>query len=282
VARLVRKHGGRKARLGVDLIEPVGMLALQAEGIPIVSAEPAMQHAKSIKSADEIACIIHAITVAETGMARMRRKLVPGVTEQELWSHLHQANIAMGGEYSEYRLLASGGRTNPWGQECSDRVIRAGELVAFDTGMAGPFGYVADVSRTFHCGPGGPTPAQRDLYRRAHDYLHHNLALVRAGASFREVSRKGAKLPARFFRNRYPMIIHGIGMADEWPSIPYLDDWARDGFEGELEENMAVCVEAYFGAEGGTEGVKLEQQVLVTRSGHQLLSTFPFEDALLA
>jgi Xaa-Pro aminopeptidase len=42
-----------------------------------------------------------------------------------------------------------------------------------------------------------------------------------------------------------------------------------------------VCVESYFGAENGVEGVKLEQQVLVTRTGYQLLSTFPFEDELL-
>ncbi|MGH6718488.1 MAG: M24 family metallopeptidase [Alphaproteobacteria bacterium] len=282
IAALVKKHGGRNRRVAVDIIEPVGLLALQAHGLEVISAERLMQHAKVIKSPDEIACMVHTVSIAEAGMARMREALRPGMTENELWSILHQTNIAMGGEYFEYRLMASGGRTNPWNQECSDKLIRAGELVAFDCGMVGPYGYVADVSRTLHCPPGRPTATQRDLYRRAYDYLHHNLALIRAGADFRMLSRNGATLPRRFFRNRYNMIVHSIGMADEWPSIPYKDDWARDGYDGRLEPGMTVCVESYFGAEGGVEGVKLEQQVLVTRDGYQLLSTFPFEDALLA
>ncbi|MSP82599.1 MAG: aminopeptidase P family protein [Alphaproteobacteria bacterium] len=282
VAALTKKHGGRNRRIAVDIIEPVGMLALQAEGLEVVSAERLMQHAKVIKSADEIACMLHTITIAEAGMGRMRRAMEPGMTENELWAILHQTNIAKGGEYFEYRLMASGGRTNPWGQECSDRMIRAGELVAFDCGMVGPYGYVADVSRTYHCGPGRPSATQRDQYRRAYDYLHHNLAMVRAGVTFRDFSRRGSVLPPQFFRNRYNMLVHSIGMADEWPSIPYKDDWQRDGYDGSLQEGMTVCVEAYFGAEGGTEGVKLEQQVLVTKTGYQALSTFPFEDDLLA
>jgi Xaa-Pro aminopeptidase len=281
-AALVKAHGGRNKRLAVDIIEPVGMLALQAQGLEIVGAEPLMQRAKVIKSPDEVACMLHTITIAEAGMARMREALEPGLTENELWSILHETNIAKGGEYFEYRLMASGGRTNPWGQECSDKMIRAGELVAFDCGMVGPFGYVADVSRTFYCPPGRPSAEQRDLYRRAHDYVRHNLGLVKAGAGFRDIARRGAKLPARFFRNRYNMIVHSIGMADEWPSIPYNDDWARDGYDGALEAGMTICVEAYFGAEDGVEGVKLEEQVLVTESGYQRLSTFPFEDDLLA
>jgi Xaa-Pro aminopeptidase len=281
VAALVTRLGGGSRRLGIDIVDPVGMLAIQAAGIEVVGGDPLMQHAKSIKSADEIACMIHAVSVAEAGMARMHKALEPGMTEEELWASLHQANIARSGEYFEYRLLASGGRTNPWGQECSDRIIRAGELVGFDCGMAGPFGYVADVSRTFFCGPGRPSPEQRDTYRRAYDYLQHNLALVRAGVSFRDFARRGATLPPQYVRNRYPVIAHGIGMADEWPSIPYKGDWKRDGFDGELEDGMTICVESYFGAEGGTEGVKLEEQVLVTRDGYQRLSTFPFEDVLL-
>ena len=89
------------------------------------------EHARAIKSEDEIWCILGSIAVAETGIGRMRAALAPGMTENELFAILHHTNIAMGGEWCEYRLLASGGRTNPWGQECSDKMIRAGELVAF-------------------------------------------------------------------------------------------------------------------------------------------------------
>lgn len=282
VVSLVKRHGGRDRPLGVDIADPVGMLALQAAGIEIVGGDPLMQHAKAVKSADEIACMLQAVAVAEAGMARMHAALRPGLTEEELWSLLNETNVARSGEYFEYRMLVSGGRTNPWGQECSDRIIRAGELVGFDCGMAGPFGYVADVSRTYFCGPGTPTREQRGTYRRAYDYLQHNLALVRAGVSFRDLACKGAKLPPVYFRNRYPVIAHGIGMADEWPAIPYKDDWTRDGYDGELVAGMTICVESYFGAENGTEGVKLEEQVLVTRDGFQLISTFPYEEILLS
>ncbi len=75
----------------------------------------------------------------------MREALRPGMTENELWSILHQTNIAMGGEWIEGRLLVSGDRINPWFHECSDRMVRAGELVAFDTDMIGPFGFCADI-----------------------------------------------------------------------------------------------------------------------------------------
>ena len=282
IAELMRAHADGNRRLAVDIIEPVAMHALMAEGIEVVSAEEIMEHAKAIKSADELSCICATISVAETGLARMRRALEAGMTENELWAILHHANISAGGEWIEYRLLASGGRTNPWMQECSDRVIRAGELVGCDTGMVGPWGYCADISRTFFCGPGTPTDEQRRLYRLACENIAYNLELVRPGASFREIADRTWPLPEEFVANRYSMAMHGIGMTDEWPSIPYPMDWDRVGYDGELRPGMTLCVESYLGAEGGVEGVKLEQMVAVTKDGYQLLSTFPFEDELLA
>ena len=70
-------------------------------------------------------------------------------------------------------------------------------------------------------------------------------------------------------------------MCDEYPAIYPLRDSKQIGYDGVIEENMVLCVESYIGAEGGHEGVKLEQQVLVTASGPHLLSRFPFEDELL-
>ena len=87
-----------------------------------------MEFARAIKSDDELACMTLATAVADVGMARMREALEPGMTENELWAILHHTNIAMGGEWIETRLLTSGGRTNPWCQQCSDRMILAGEL----------------------------------------------------------------------------------------------------------------------------------------------------------
>jgi Xaa-Pro aminopeptidase len=109
----------------------------------------------------------------------MRAALQPGITENELWAILAYTNIAMGGEWLECRLLTSGQRTNPWLQEASDKVVKAGELVAFDTDMIGNFGYCADISRTYLCEPERPTAKQCELYRLAFDELHHNMALLK-------------------------------------------------------------------------------------------------------
>jgi Xaa-Pro dipeptidase len=282
MAALIRRDGGARPRVAIDICEPIAMLALMAQGIEIVSGEEVIEQACAIKTRDEITLILQTITIAEAGLARVRENLRPGITENELWAELHHENIRNGGEWVEYRLAGSGGRTNPWGQECSDRMIRAGEFFAIDTGMIGPWGYGADMSRTFHCKPGKPTEEQRRLYRTAWENIQHNLPLIRAGLTFRELSERAYRLPDEFWEQRYAMPFHGMGMGDEWPSIPYFRDWERAGYDGVLEAGMVITVESYIGAVGGTDGVKLEEMVLVTEEGHQLLTTFPFEDELLA
>ena len=281
MAALVARHCGKGEPLGIDQAAPHVMAALQERGLRLVDAQAPMERARAIKSPEEILCMNFSITAAEVGFARMREALRAGMTENELWSLLHQANIAMGGEWFDGRMLSSGDRTNPWQQECSDRVIRPGELVVFDTDMIGPFGYCADVSRTYRCGPGKPTDTQRGLYKMAFEELHHNLELITPGRGFLELSEKAWRHPDAYVANRYPVVAHGVGMCDEYPAIYPLRDSKQIGYDGVIEENMVLCVESYIGAEGGHEGVKLEQQVLVTASGPHLLSRFPFEDELL-
>ncbi len=282
VADLVAAHGGGNKRLAMDHCDPLGAAALGARGIEIRNGQEVMELARLIKSDDEIALMNHSIAVCQTAMARMREALEPGMTENELWSILHQVNIAMGGEWIETRLLASGGRTNPWFQECGDRVIRPGELVSFDSDLIGPFGYCADISRSYFCGPGRPSDAQRRLYRIAWDQVHHNMDLLKPGTSFRELAERGFQLPETILPNRYSALLHGVGLCDEYPFIPYHEDFEALGYDGLVEPGMVLCVESYVGEVGGEEGVKLEQQVLITETGIELLSTYPFEDELLA
>ena len=282
ILELIQLSGGANKRIAIDKLEPLGTHLLEQAGIEIRDGQEVMELARGIKSADEIACMAHAVSACEAGMAKMREVLKPGMTENELWSHLHQVNIALGGEWIETRLLSSGGRTNPWFQESSDRIIRAGELVSFDTDLIGPFGYCADLSRTFLCGPGRPSAKQKHLYGLAYEQIHNNLDLVKAGIGFREFSERSFKLPAACLPNRYSVIFHGVGLCDEYPASLYREDYAKGaGYDGELEPGMTICVESYMGEVGGDEGVKLEQQVLVTDKGYELLSTFPFETELL-
>jgi len=281
IATLHSRHGGYSRPLAVDRISPLGMQALSRLGIKVVEAHPILEQARSIKSAEEIACIMQAVAVCEMGMAKMREALQPGLTEAALWSLLVQANAEHLGEWCETRLLSSGGRTNPWFQECGDRMIRCGDLVAFDTDMVGPFGYCADISRTFHCGPARPTREQKRLYSYAYEQLQCNMQLLRPGLTFRQFAEASWRIPEEFLQNRYVCLAHGVGLADEFPDIPHLMDWDEQRSDGVFEPGMVLSVESYIGAANGVEGVKLEEQVLITERSAEPLSMFPFEEHLL-
>ena len=233
-----------------------------------------------IKSDEELTCMRWAIAVAELAVGKVRSALRPGVTELELWAQLNYWNIANDGDWHDGRVLVSGPRTNPWCQEASGRRLESGDLVGLDTDMIGPFGYFADISRTFHCGPAPPTRAQKELYRRAVEEIEFNLGLVRPGISLRQFQARAYPVEERFQRNAYPCVIHGVGMCDEYPRVNPVFRGSNP-YDGVLEENMVICVESYVGEAGGRDGVKLEQQVLVTRDGCELLTRFPLEETLL-
>lgn len=57
----------------------------------------------------------------------------------------------------------------------------------------------------------------------------------------------------------------------------HLEDFASAGYDDVLRANSMLCIESYIDARGGKEGVKLEQQVLITEDGYELLSHYPME-----
>jgi len=272
---------GENRRVAIEMLNPSVTQAVLPVGLEAVDAEPIIELAKSIKSPEEIACMRHSIAVAEFGMVHMQELLEPGIRETELWSLMHQVNMAHDGDWFDGRMLCSGPRTNPWLQEASDRVIEAGDFVAFDTDMIGPFGYCADISRTWLCGPAEPTDEQRRVYRQAYEEVLFNIDLVKPGLTFLEFTEKAFRQPEEYVARRYPCPAHGIGMSDEYPKLHYPQDVARGAYDGVIEENMALCMESYCGSEYGGPGVKLEQMVLVTANGCELLTNYPFEEALL-
>ena len=280
-AALLRKTCGAGTTIGIERINAGASAALAAEGFRLIDAQEPVEMARAIKSPEEIACIRQSLAATEIAVERLRLAIRPGITEAELWSVMHQAVIAQNGDYVETRLLNSGPRTNPWFQECGDRVIGANELIALDTDVVGCHGYYSDFSRTFHSGPDAPTEAQRTLYRTAHEQLHHNMAILKPGLSFREYSEQAWAIPDRYVANRYYLSAHGCGLTGEYPYLYHRMDFPDAGYDGLVEPGMTLCVESYIGDESGGEGVKLEQQVLITETGTELLSAFPFEDSLL-
>ncbi len=273
---------GRGVAVGVERLNAGAALALAAEGVRLVDAQAPLEIARSIKSAEEMKCVRASLAATEAGVARLRAAIRPGITETALWSVLHQAVIERDGDYIETRLLNSGPRTNPWFQETAPRVIEADELIALDTDVVGCHGYYADFSRTFHAGPGAPSPAQRELYKTAHEQVSHNMAILRPGLSFRDYAEAAWDIPEKYVENRYYLSAHGCGMTGEYPYLYHRMDFPEAGYDGEIRPGMVICVESFIGEAGGREGVKLEQQLLITETGTELLSTFPFEAALLA
>jgi len=282
MADTLRALVGAGATIGIERVNAGAARALAREGFDLVDAQQPVELARAVKSAEELKCVRASLRATEVAVARLRAAIRPGISENELWSVLHQAVIAQGGDYVETRLLSSGPRTNPWFQESGQRCIAANELVALDTDVVGCHGYYADFSRTFHAGPDAPSAAQRTLYKTAYEQVQHNVALIKPGLGFRDYAEQAWAIPERYRANRYYLSVHGVGMTGEYPYLYHRADFAQAGYDGVIEAGMTLCVESYIGEEGGNEGVKLEQQVLVTENGTELLSHFPFEDALLA
>ena len=265
----------KSKKIAIDVLNGPAVTALNKEGIEVVDAKSILEQARVIKSPEELKCIKVALKVAEIGVTKMREELRAGITENELWAILHNTNIENGGDWIEGRLLSSGQRTNPWMQESSHKVIQSGEMVSFDTDMIGPYGYLADFSRAFVEG-NEFSDYQKKLYLMAVEQINHNSELIKPGLLFKEFVSKCWKLPEPYYGTRYPAIVHGTGLCDEWPFIK----WDTDGGQqsGQFEKDMTISVESYIGEVGGKEGLKLEQQYYVGENGLELLSHHPLED----
>jgi Xaa-Pro aminopeptidase len=279
IAELVRKDGGANRRIAIDKIEPRANSALGNRQLEILDGEEVMELARAIKNELEVDAMMEAIEGCEEGMRRMQAALEPGISENKLWSILLAANIELGGEWIETRLLSSGPRTFPWFRECAQRRIEAGDMVSFDTDLIGPGGYCSDLSRSWLCGDARPTAQQKRIYGIARAQIEHNIGIVRPGLKFSEFVAQSYKLPEEVIPYRYSVLAHGVGLCDEYPAIRYKEDMARTGYDGTMEPGMTLCIESLVGTPEAGESVKLEEQVLVTATGCRRLSTYPYEDS---
>lgn len=279
---LMREHCPDDMRLAVDRSNFRSVEALARRGITVIDGQEVLSRARAVKSEDEIDAIRMAVAACHDGFDRMQNAMRPGITEVELWSHLHQANIQWDGEFINARLMAAGQRTNPWMQEVGLNVIKSGDLVVCDSDMFGPYGYGADISRTWIC-DGRPTDRQRHLYRLSFEQTQGNVDLFRAGTSFKEIEAKNMRLPEEYMPQMFSSFAHGIGLGNEWPMIMTVGKSDAKGgygggYDGVLEAGMVMCIESYLGEVGGPDGVKLEQQILITDRAPEILSPFHIHD----
>lgn len=274
IVDLVREHGGGDMRLAIDQLELDGIRALESRGVELVNGQMLMEDARVIKSDDEITAMRCAVHSCEAGIDDMRAAFEPGISEMALWATLQEANFRRYGEWIETRLLASGPRTNPWYQEASSRIIEDGDLMAFDTDLIGAFGACVDMSRTWLAGDGRPTNEQTTTFAMAKEQIERNVALHQPGTTFQELTFKSWYPPIDEY-NYYTCLSHGAGLCDEYPTIVVRESWDSTGYDGVLEPGMVMCVESFVGPKRGGEGVKLEQQILITDTGNELLTEYP-------
>lgn len=278
IADLVAKHGGGNKRLAVDKVEPVGLWALEERGIDVQEGHDLMELARLVKGDIEIAAMRESVAACEEGVRRMHEAFRPGMTEVELWSILHQVNIELGGEWIETRLLKSGHSSFPWYREADHKVIEEGEIMSFDTDLVGPHGYCTDMSRAWLCGDATPTDAQRRVFELAREQIRYNTDLLKPGLGFKEFVESGWKIPEDCWPYRYTVSAHGVGLCDEFPALYHVGE---PGYDGVFEPGMVICIESLIGNDDVRECVKLEDQVLITETGHEVLTSYRFEDQLL-
>lgn len=283
MSELIKELVGHEERLtiGLERMNAGVAIAMKELGFNIVDAQKAVELAKAIKCEEEVKCIKESLRATERGVQILRGSVRPGLTENQLWSVLHKAIIEQDGDYCETRLLNSGKRSVPWFQETSNATIEENTLICLDTDVVGCHGYYADFSRTFHAGPDPPSASQKQLYRDAYEMLNHNINILRPGMTFKEFADTSWVFPEKYWKNRYFVIGHGVGMTCEYPYLYSGRDFNEFGYDGVIEPGMTLSIEAYLSEEGGSDGVKLEDQVLITEEGFERLSRFPFEDALL-
>ena len=286
VDEVMRAHAGTNRRLAVDKIMVHGLRALERIGFQVMEGEEVTERTRAIKGADEMRamrCAHHACEAGIVEMEAFTRENVPNgnVSEDAIWAELHAANIRRGGEWIETRLLSSGPRTNPWFQECGPRLVQENEIVAFDTDLIGAYGFCIDISRTWWVGAARPSNAMISAFNHALDHIRDHQARLKPGVSIRELTFGGHQLEDQYWQQKYSCKMHGVGLCDEWPYVTYPDGWMEGAFDVVLEPGMVMCAEALVSPEGGSFSIKLEDQILITETGSENLTRYPFDPRLL-
>ena len=281
VKDLIHQRCGDSRRLAVDKIMVSGLRALEAVGLEIMNGEEVTEKSRSVKGPDEILAMRCASHSCEQAIYAMQEAAQPGLSEDEIWAVLHAENIKRGGEWIETRLLTTGPRTNPWFQECGPRCLQNNEILAFDTDLVGTYGICVDISRTWWIGDGKPRQDMIDAMRHGVEHIQTNMQLLRPGVHFNDLTLNAHKLNPIYQKQKYGVVMHGVGLCDEWPGIRYPDEFEDGAFDYYVEEGMVFCVEALVSPENGDFSIKLEDQILVTSNGFENLTKYPLDAMLM-
>ncbi len=281
IVGVLAEHGLLDEPVGVDIVEPPVLFALQAAGVGVVDGQQVFLEARRVKTVDEIGLLTQACSMVDAAYESLYEFLRPGVRENECVGLVSKVLYDLGSEYVEGVNAISGERCSPHPHVFSDRLIRPGDPAFFDI-LHSHLGYRTCYYRCFAVG--SASVAQRDAYVRCREYMDQAIALVRPGATTADVvavwpaAREfGFPDEEAAFALQYG---HGVGLSI-WEK-PIFSRLVSLEYPEVLEEGMVFALETYWPAADGWSAARIEEEVVVTADGCEIITKFPAEELLVA
>jgi Xaa-Pro aminopeptidase len=274
-------RGLHKEPVGIDIIELPVLFALQREGITVIDGQQLMSEARVIKTKDEIALLNTSASMVDAAYHELYMAMKPGMRENEAVGLVSKVLYDLGSEYVEAVNAISGERCNPHPHVFSDRIMRPGDPVYYDI-LHSYMGYRTCYYRTFSIGYS--SHAMVDAYKRCRDYLDAAIDLIRPGRSTGDVAAVWPKAQDFGFPNEEAAFAlqygHGIGLAI-WEK-PVISRLVSLDHPQEIKPGMVFALETYWPSKDGWSAARIEEEIVVTETGHEVITRFPAEKLLVA
>jgi Xaa-Pro dipeptidase len=281
IAAILRAEGVADMPLGVDIVEPPMLAALAEEGVTVRDGQQVLLDAREVKSKDEITLLNVACSMVDGAYQLLAEQLKPGVRESDLVANVTHYLFDLGSEHVDNINAVSGERCSPHPHVFSDRIIRPGDQAFFDI-IHTFIGYKTCYYRTFVVGKG--TDAQRDAYKQAREWIDKSIELMRPGVTTDQVASVWPKAQEFGFDNEMEcfglQFGHSVGLfLHERPIISRLNSLEHPV---ELKEGMVIALETYCPAKDGVSAARIEEEVVITADGPQVITRFPSDELFVA
>jgi Xaa-Pro aminopeptidase len=281
IADILKQEGVADMPLGVDVVEPPFLFALQNLGVKVQDGQQVMLDAREIKSYDEITLLNMAAAMGDGAYQDIYEALKPGIRESEIVAMATRKLYEMGSDCVEAINAIAGERCSPHPHNFTDRLIRPGDQAYFDI-IQSYMGYKTCYYRTFTVG--SATPAQHDAYKKARRWMDDAIDMLKPGVSTDQVARAFPKSTEIGFETEMSAFglnfCHGLGLGlHERPLISRLNSF-KDPYE--LKAGMVFAVETFCPAKDGVSAARIEEEVVLTPDGAQVITLFPAQELPIA
>jgi Xaa-Pro aminopeptidase len=267
--------------LGVDVVELPVLRALEAAGITVVDGQALMQDARKLKTGDEIVLLNTACAMVDAAYEQLFRAMRPGMRENDCVALVNRVLYELGSEHVEGVNAISGERCSPHPHVFTDRMLRPGDPAYFDI-LHAFNGYRTCYYRTFAVG--SASRAQVDAYKRCRDVLDRAISMIRPGVTTAEVVSTFPKAEEFGFPDEEAAFAlqygHGVGLSI-WEK-PIFSRLVSFDHPETVEAGMVFALETFWPAADGWSAARIEEQLVVTGDGCEVITRFPAEELIVA